>query len=80
MIQHRYPIGPLSLVQMESAAATKRYQIIHGWIAPEKDTYLVGMESQVERGVYPTFGHIDGSHRRWYRDEWNRVGEFAIPV
>jgi len=65
-------MGPLSLAQLATferspAARTSR------------DAYDVGVRAMAEQGVYPTFGHVDCRHRRWYHDLWTgRKEPFGI--
>jgi hypothetical protein len=84
MIQFKYPIGPLSLVELEDAKALVRYREVHGWFGREpvsKDPYDIGVKAKAEGSLQLTFGHIDIRTRRWYRDLWGaRQHEFGIPL
>lgn len=79
-MEHPYPIGPPSLYQLEYARETIRYRQIHNFFGrtPNEDPTAVAINNMIN-GIYPTFGHIDNSHGRWYNDLWGaREKEIAI--
>jgi hypothetical protein len=69
MQQTKYPMGPLSLAQIAGFERTIAVR------DRGKDVYDVGIKAVAELGCYPTFGHIDGTHRRWYHDLWTGRNE-----
>ena len=78
--QYAYPIGPLSLVQLDYWQMT--FEVYpHSKPLPGEDAYDYGIRRVAEAGVYPTFGHIDVRTRRWYSDLWGaREHEVGIKV
>jgi hypothetical protein len=61
-----YPIGPLSLVELDYwVQSATRFQPVRyaGVCIPDIVTWA--NKKKAETGIYPTFGHIDVRTRRW---------------
>lgn len=81
MHPYKYPIGPLSLVQLEYWKSSVKDAIRHGRLPAGTDPVTYANTRMPNSGIYPTFGHIDIRTRRWYRDLWSgRRQEIGIKV
>lgn len=81
MQQTPYPMGPLSLYQLGYWKVSLHFHQIHGMPGSDSDAYDLGIVGVAQRGIYPTFGHIDCKHGRWYKDIWGeRIPENEVPI
>lgn len=81
MQQHPYPIGPLSLCELEYWTRARSLRVRYFGEHIELDAYSWGSAMKSMVGIYPTFGHVDVRNRRWFKDlQQDRDQEIAIPV
>lgn len=66
-----YPMGPLSLVQLEYFHKAVALHVRCGRLPADTDPYDYGVKTVARLGIYPTYGHLDVMTRRWYTENGN---------
>lgn len=61
----KYPIGPVSLVELEYWIHDAHFQTVRHAGFSVIDVVAWANQKKAETGIYPSYGHIDGRTARW---------------